>query len=414
MRPTALAVALLLGAGPSVARADGCKFGVNGRLVPEREQRALVEWADGTETLYVATLSDKAAGGSVWVVPVRAAGAAVRAEPVDEMPAVLAFRSVRFYAAERLRFAIAATATLDSGGLCCPLMIGGCGAKSSGAVLTSEVSRVEKLGMVVTVVTADTRAGIEAYLDAQGVDRAAADLSSLDPYFGRPGFAFACGWAVGKEQPVTATGLRVVFPSPNLWFPLLPTRAYTNPVRTVVYARGVVKPAPGCDLPGLTCDYVQGWVMNVGVGRAFEPDHDTAMVGRLEQLTRVTLTTDPRKWDRDLELVPGATPAGTAVLVVAGWGGFWGPLWSALLGAVLGLAGRRRPLDWLAGAATGAAIILTVWASLVVFVVWRNRRFGDHPDRPRWFVVLPLLAAAHFAVVALACQLLLAWVTAGG
>ena len=59
-----------LSALPLGAHADGCKFALNGRFVPEREQRAMIEWANGTETLYVAALSDPTTEGSVWVVPV--------------------------------------------------------------------------------------------------------------------------------------------------------------------------------------------------------------------------------------------------------------------------------------------------------------------------------------------------------
>jgi hypothetical protein len=46
-------VAILLVGSP--AAADGCKWYRDGRIVPEREQRALIEWADRRETLYVAT-----------------------------------------------------------------------------------------------------------------------------------------------------------------------------------------------------------------------------------------------------------------------------------------------------------------------------------------------------------------------
>lgn len=423
------AVALLL-AGQPLARADGCKFHHTGRLVPEREQRAFVEWADGTETLYVATLADPTSDGSVWVVPVRAAAPVVRAEPVEEFPAVTYYDSVASAAERRLKEWIAVTALMDSGGCCLPFVLGGCsGAPAAKSAV--EMSRVERLGMVVTVVSAGSRAAIEQYMDAQGVNRAAADLSSLEPYFGKDGFAFVCGWVGLRNEPVTATGLKVVFPSPTLWFPLLPTRAYTEPVETVVYARGFVKPAAGCDLPGLRCEYVGGTVESRGVRQAFadgrprrETDWSRPLYesGRLERLTRVALTNDPQQWDRDLELVPGTTPTGTAAVAVVGWGGFLGPLWSALLGAALGLVlpwvaipdSERRRRDWLAGALTGAAIAGTVWASVVVYSAWRWRRFPGSPSRLELFALLPLLAAAHFGVVWAVCHGLMAWIAAAG
>ncbi len=423
MRWKVIAAALLLMVALPDAQADGCKFASDGRKVPEREQRAFIEWDDGTETLYVAALGDPTTEGTVWVVPIRATAAAVWAEPVDSLPAVTYYQTLRGLAEWQLREAIAVAGLLDSGGLCCPFFIGGCGG-SGGAKSAIETSRVEKLGMIVTVVAAESRAEIERYLDAQGVSRVA-DLSSLDPYFGQPGYAFVCGWVAEREKPVAATGLKVVFPSPTLWFPLRATQAYTDPIETVVYVRGFVKPARGCDLPGLSCQYIFGNVRTLSVGETFtadRPGHDSEdRHNRLERMTRITLTTDPQKWDRDLELVPGTTPVGTTALAVTGWAGFLGPLWSAMLGAILGLAiprltvpkAERRRVDWLAGALTGASIVLTIWVSALVFSIWRWRRFRDHPNQPRRYVVLPALAVAHFVIVLGVCNGLIEWIAAG-
>lgn len=425
MSPKYTAVALLLLALPSDTRADGCKFASNGRVVPEREQRALIEWADGTETLYVATLSDPITEGNVWVVPVRAAATLVVAEPVEEMPAVVYYQTLKRRAERQLREAIAFAAVLDSGGVCCPLFIGGCGMDAPKAAV--EVSRVEQLGMVVTVLSAESRAEIEQYLDAQGVNRAAADLSPLDPYFGQLGYAFVCGWVANRDQPTSAAGLKVVFPSPTLWFPLRPTRAYTEPVETVVYARGFVRPAAGCHLPRLKCEYIYGEVKAVGLGQVFDKSQSRDHPGYappdlLEPFTRVTLTTDPQQWDRDLELVPGTTTVGAVALAVTGWVGFLGPLWAALLGAALGLMipwltipkAERRRGDWLSGAAIGAAIVLTIWISALAFTVWQGMRFPDRPYRLRRYVVLSALAVVHFAIVFAACHGLIAWITTTG
>jgi hypothetical protein len=139
----------------------------------------------------------------------------------------------------------------------------------------------------------------------------------------------------------------------------------------------------------------------------------------------VTLTTDPQKWDRDLELVPGTTFTGSLALIVtesvgtyAAWFG------STLIGAALGLViplltvpkAQRRWVDWLAGALTGAAIILTVWASVVVFSVWRRWRPHERSPLPGLdaLLVMPALAVVHFAIVVGVCHGLIAWITAGG
>lgn len=418
MRPIPAAVVTLLCAAVPGARADGCKFGPDGRTVPEREQRAVIEWADGTETLYVATRTDPTSESSVWVVPVRAAATAVRAVPVDQFPAVTYYETVRSRAEFKLRGAIAVAGLLDSGGFCCLPFVGGC--SGEGAPAAAEASRVERFGMVVTVVSAETRAGIERYLDAQGVNRSAADLSFLEPYFGGD-YAFVCGWVGRPDGPVTATGLKIEFRSPTLWFPLRPTRVYTNPVETIVYTRGYVKPADGCELPGLRCEYVHGEVEARGITRAFGrpgPGHPRHLV----PLTRVTLTTDPRKWDQDLELVPGTTLVGTVAVAVAGWDERLSFFLSALLGAVLGLPipwltvprAGRQPADWVAGALTGAAIVFTIWVAALVFSVWRWARFRDEPKQLSRFAVLPALAVAHFMIVSGVCRALMEYIASGG
>jgi hypothetical protein len=410
---------------PSVS-ADGCKYALSGRFVPEREQRAMVEWADGVETLYVAARTDPTSEGTVWVVPVRAAAVAVRADPVEEFPAVVYYETLKWRAEQQLKDWVAVAALLDSGGLCCFGIAGGCDDRKA-AKSAEEVSRVERLGMVVTVVNAGSRAGLERYLSAQGVNRSAADLSSLEPYVRDSGYAFVCGWVANRGEPVEAAALRVVFPSPSFWFPLRPTRAYANQVETVVYARGFVKPADGCDLPGLRCEYIFAQVESRGLRQAFAADQPGARsreptASSLEEMTRVTLAPDPQKWDRDLELVPGTTGVGTVSLAVTGWVARVPLVWSALIGAALGLAmpvlavprAERQSGDCLLGALTGAAIALSLWAALAVFCLWRWNRVRGGPRRLARFLVLPALALAHFGVVLAACYGLSEWIRTAG
>lgn len=399
-------------------RADGCKFALDGRLVPEREQLALVEWADGVETLHVAARSDETSAGGVWVVPVRGDAAGVRAEPVEKFPVVTFYRRYRDIARENLQSRIQTVQLLNSGGFCCVGVPMACSA--GGPAEAKEVARVEKHGMVVTVVRAETREEIENYLDKQGVNRKAVNLTSLEPYIGREKFAFVCGWFVAGQSG-TATGFKIVFPSPTAWFPLRPTSVYSEPVETVVYVRGPVKPAAGCDLPQLHCEYVHGVVKELGVGQSFgrrnfsEEQRHYHYDDDPEPLTRVTLTTDPTRWDRDLELVPGLTTEGRLVDALCGWVSFNGPLFVSALGAALGLMipwvtipkAERKRIDWPAGAAVGAAIIFSIWASAFVLAVWRTIRFWEHPSEPIRYLILPPFAAVHFLLVFLACRMLM-------
>jgi hypothetical protein len=417
-----LPVLLLTALAGGPVRADGCKFAPDGRLVPEREQVALVEWADGVETLHVAARSDETTAGGVWVVPVRGDAAAVRAEPVEKFPVVTFYRRDRDVARERLRSTIQMAQLLNSGGFCCIGVPLGCSA--GGPDVAKEVARVEKHGMVVTVVRAETREEIENYLDAQGVNRKAVNLSSLESYIGREKFAFVCGWTAAG-RPMTATGFKIEFPSPTAWFPLRPTSVYADPVETVVYVRGRVKPAAGCDLPRLHCEYVHGVVKELGVGQSFErrefleERRHYHYEDRPEPLTRVTLTTDPKAWDRDLELIPGLTADGQLVDALAGWASSNAPLFVVALGAVLGVMipwvtipkAERKRIDWLAGALVGAAVIFSLWASAFVLAAWRTIRFWERPSEPVRYLILPAFAAVHFLIVFAVCRTLM-WLIA--
>jgi hypothetical protein len=414
----ASALLLLLGTELSTVRADGCKFSITGHPVPEHEQRAFIEWADGVETLHVATLSDPSSEGSVWIVPIRAPASAIRAEPVEEIPAVVFYVTLKSHAIGRLRDWIDAVGMLDSGGLACPFFFAGCGSNMIGH--PEEASRIEKSGMVVTVVSAESRTKLENYLNGQGVSWAAADLSALQPYFANKDFAFVCGWIARRDKPVTATGMRIAFPSPTLWFPLQATRANPASVSTVVFVRGFVKPVDGCQLPGLRCDYIYGDIELKGVNRSSGPDPSSNRWNDFHsvQVTRITLTTDPQKWDRDLELTPGTTSVGTVCLNLIKWGEPTAWILSSLLGAMLGLLipwtmiakADRQWKDRLAGAAIGGAILLSILASFVVFSAWRWQRFSVEQKQPRRWHVLPVLAVAHFAIVYAVCKGLIMWI----
>src|SRR5438876_95950 len=79
---------------PGLAWADGVIFGKGARFVPEKEQRALIEWRDGQERLFVATRSEAEAGPTLWIVPVPAAPQGVSAQPVETFPRVVVARPV--------------------------------------------------------------------------------------------------------------------------------------------------------------------------------------------------------------------------------------------------------------------------------------------------------------------------------
>src|SRR5262249_55073427 len=155
-----------------------------GRYVPEREQQAVIEWRDGQERLYVATRADPAGGPSLWMVPVRASPTQVRAEPVEQLPRVYERGRIVEPALKRVEEAITLTCLLDSGLFPC-LSFGGFGGGSAKGNAkegdVEEFQRVERLGMVVVVLSVRSPKALDQYLATNGVDARAADLSALKP-----------------------------------------------------------------------------------------------------------------------------------------------------------------------------------------------------------------------------------------
>src|SRR5262249_817907 len=160
-----------------------------GQLVPEREQRALIAWSAGQERLFVATRSEPATGPTLWIVPVPAAPTAVKAEPVEIFPRVMTTRSVTEAARKKLNTVPDATLGLGSGLRLVGLLLGAKSAQAfdhGGGRLGDGVQvfqHIEKLGLVVEVLSAQSAAALDRYLADKQLDTQAAQLPSLASYF---------------------------------------------------------------------------------------------------------------------------------------------------------------------------------------------------------------------------------------
>src|SRR5262245_9100577 len=407
---------------PLVARGDGCVIDRLGRYVPEQEQLAFIEWQDGQERLYVGTRTAPTDQPSLWIVPVRSSPDRVQAEPVETAPQVVYYQPIVARAKQTLNEALFLTALLDSGLAPCGLLaFAGCpagGLPAKGDV--REYQRIEKLGMVVVVLTARSAEALDGYLTANGVNTTAANLVALEPYLGhQEEFALVCGWLAAGGQKLAARGVRVDFPTPTIFYPLQPTRVYESEVRTVVYVRGLVQPVADLGVPGAQCQYVRGTVKEINLGYSFAaprslgggylglPPPDAT----LEPLTRVEMTSAPSSWTRDLVLEPGA-PAGVEVarlIDTLGLGGLWGA--SIVLGMLLAVFLRwavvprekRRRTDWLWAVAVGATTGLSLWVSTLVFLAWNLRRFNEPESeegmRPLGRVIVVLGAVGSVSVL---------------
>ena len=293
---------------PLAIRGDGCIIDRLRRYVPEQEQLAFIEWQNGRERMYVATRTDPTDHPSLWIVPVRSSPESVQAEPVETAPQVVYYQPLVARTRERLQRAIFMTALLDSGGMLVwmglPFLPIGCPAAFAPGGDVQEYQRVEKLGMVVTVMTARSAEALDRYLTDNGVSTTAANLAALQPYLGQQEeYALVCGWLTKGGKKLAARAVRVDFPTPKLFYPLQPTCVYQTEVRTVIYVRGLVQPAADLAVPGVQCHYVRGAVKEINLGYSFAPPkreyggyfRPPPPDSTLEPLTRIELTSGPSR-----------------------------------------------------------------------------------------------------------------------
>src|SRR5262245_7673023 len=105
----------------SVGHADGFVIAKGGKYVPEKEQRAFIEWDDGQEKLFVATRTEESSEETLWIVPVPAKPDTVRADPVAKFPLVVASNGVVQKGREHLKGAIGYAVMADTGFVGLPL-----------------------------------------------------------------------------------------------------------------------------------------------------------------------------------------------------------------------------------------------------------------------------------------------------
>jgi hypothetical protein len=367
------------------ARADGCIVGKNGVYLPVEEQRAFIEWRDGQERLFLATRAGAGGAPSVWIIPVPARPDQVHAEPAETLPRVVALRSVAETARSRLTEVRDWSLILDSGvlvviGLLAP------GAQPAPPPLdqpppeAAQVhGRLERLGLVLELVTAESPAALERYLSARQLGAHAMELRALDPYFGQP-YTFVCAWSATESGRPAARAVRIDFPSPTLFYPLQPARVYGADLETVIYVRGFVRAQAEPAVPGLRCRFVRGKVVEAPAEETF--GDRTALPGfgppDDEPLTRIELVSEPADWSADLTLVRGAPTAIRAAEGVRAIGPWLMFLLTATVGVVVASflplavmpAKRRGWEDWVWAWLVGAASCLSILAAAMVFYAW--------------------------------------------
>lgn len=398
----------------STVRADGCVIKHGGQLVPEKEQRAFIDWQEGQERLFLAIRTAETKEPSLWLVPVPATPESIRVEPVIEFPRVRWATDPHKAARIQVSMAWIPIIAMDIGlvPLFCCMLGGGCGAgpNSDNPDRNADYSvfqRKEQHGMFMEVLTARTTAGLNAYLQKRMLAVSAEDLAGLASYLGGE-FSLICAWTNPQAEPTVARAVCIGFPTEKIFYPLKPTRVYQDEIDTSIIVRGWVRPADQAPIPRKQFQYLRGAISKFTLPSWMQKDGTTAASDKVELLTRVVLDRSPQQWSEDLYLVPGyprEVALGVAVFQF-GAGGFW--LIQAGLALLLGLAlpfklvprEQRQIQDWWWGGLVGIGLCASVYFAGYAFVRWyRQRGLPQRPCDIRLFCILSLLPAGLLALV---------------
>lgn len=369
----------------SFARADGCILGKFGKYIPEKSQSAFIEWSAGQERLFVSTRTEPEDGPSLWLLPIPADPAKIVVEPVEKFPFVFGEQPAIAGGRAALEWCVLATLALDfPPAVIFTLALTAVGTQASAQFGPLEGvtvhQRVEKLGMVVEVLTATSASALEQYLRRRELPVRASELHGLADYFGKE-FSFICGW-VDQTAKVRARAMRIDFPSPAIFYPLKPTSVYSEEVDTAIYVRGFAAPAEAEAPSNFRCRCVMG---RLGERDIDVKDEFWELLGQQEtprvELTRVELPRRPSEWTQDLSLLPARPPAIDAARFIERMGYRLAILVQMGVGMVAGvllplLCKRqdRRCFDYLYGMLAGSLVcfsILVPW--LLAFGRWRER-----------------------------------------
>jgi hypothetical protein len=363
------------------ANADGFVLDKAGRLVREEEQQAFIEWQNGDERLFVMTRTAAGNESTLWILPVPGGPDQIQAEPVAKFPVVRLQQNVVASAKRRLERSAFVASLADTGLI--PYCLGGlvgCGGDDKENSVDVH-QHTEKLGMVVEVLTAKTAAGLDDYFVGKQITTRAAGIRALSPYL-TGGYSLVCAWTASPSVKPAARAIRIEFPSPTIYYPLVPTSVYETPIASSIYVRGWVRHPGAASTPGTKCHYVLGTLKEIDYELSPQERKKHQLRNPSEPLTQVHLSSYPREWTADLKLEEGNPPAVSLSRLIVSLDLYLPSLLCSAVGIILApllflVAIPRRQRSWsdlLWAELVGAAMGLTVFASAIVFCIWFRSR----------------------------------------
>lgn len=425
-------VIAIMAAGAGVTRADGCILSKLGVYVPERAQFAFVEWSNGSERLFVSTQAVPHAGPTVWLVPIPAPPDKIVVDPISTFPIVFGDELVIEKAKNFLMMTTVATAVLDILPMA-PMIIAATAIGTQASTTFSNVAtsldggvivhqHIEKLGMTVEVVTAESPKALNDYLHRHGFETDAERIEAIRPYIEGP-YSLICGWLTDPAR-VEARSLRVDFPSPEIFYPLRPTSVYRTPVDAVVYVRGWAMPAQNSgQMP--RCRYLRGRVTDMPVSTLGENHLWKNIDYRLpeEKLTRIEIGRQASMWTEDLRLAVGAPSAVAVADRIGAMSYGFAMLLQIVVGAAAGCVvplltvednSKRKLCDLGWGMVAGGLSCFSIVATWLVARYWQRKSWrplseGDEEPFGEWLRpgIIVTAVMAVFVAAGLAANLVI-------
>lgn len=214
--------------------------------VGQNRQRAFINYQNGIEKLIIGVDIEKEAEEVFWIIPIPSKPYEIKIDILSSLPC--------FYGEEVITKAKGSFRPIGSAisyPVVLPILLvtmggarAGPGARISGdSVLVT--AHLEKAGMIAEVLSAETDQALYDYLSEKGLKLERGAISIFNQYIGKD-YSFVVSWiSSGEPQQLISgeRGIYIIFPTSEIYYPLLPTSAYGEKVIPItIRILGYVKP----------------------------------------------------------------------------------------------------------------------------------------------------------------------------
>ncbi len=261
-----------------IALADGGIWNRKWDPVPENQQQAAIVYKDGVERMLLSVVPGNPEQDKVWIFPIPSKPDSVAIDVVTQFPnfygenveksavrtidaAATVIRLTQLYTIPLYWLASFggrsfAAETMSIG------KAGGAEESYSGVVIHEHI---DKEGMTTELVTAEKGEALYSYLQKNGLTVGPKSMAMFDSYINKD-YSFVVSWIARYKEydPETGAwdrpdlapmvGLQASFPTPKIYFPMIPTSMYgSETIPISIFVTGHVNP----QLPGMVKPYAK-------------------------------------------------------------------------------------------------------------------------------------------------------------